>query len=77
VNDLVRSRDIRGASARHKETLARLCSQRLGRKLRSRAAVGEAHMQSAQPRDIGVLVLVIGVFLILFIVTLTMGTPVR
>lgn len=34
-------------------------------------------MQSAQPRDIGVLVLVIGVFLILFVVTLTMGTPVR
>jgi len=41
------------------------------------AAVGEAHMQSAQPRDIGVLILVIGVFLILFVVTLTMGTPVR
>lgn len=34
-------------------------------------------MQSAQPRDVGVLILVIGVFLILFIVTLTMGTPVR
>ena len=34
-------------------------------------------MQSAQPRDIGVLVLVIGVFLILFVVTLTMGTPPR
>jgi tetrahydromethanopterin S-methyltransferase subunit G len=59
------------------ETLTRLCSQRLERKSRSRAAVGEAHMQSAQPRDIGVLVLVIGVFLILFVVTLTMGSPVR
>jgi hypothetical protein len=34
-------------------------------------------MQSAQPRDVGMLILVIGVFLILFIVTLTMGTPVR
>ena len=34
-------------------------------------------MQSAQPRDIGVLVLVIGMFLILFVVTLTMGSPVR
>ena len=34
-------------------------------------------MQSAQPRDIGVLVLVIGVFLILFVVTLTMGSPLR
>ena len=34
-------------------------------------------MQSAQPRDIGVLVLVIGMFLILFVVTLTVGSPVR
>jgi len=34
-------------------------------------------MQSAQPRDIGVLILVIGVFLILFVVTLTVGSPVR
>ena len=34
-------------------------------------------MQSAQPRDIGVLILVIGMFLVLFIVTLTLGTPVR
>jgi hypothetical protein len=33
-------------------------------------------MQSAQPRDIGVLILVIGMFLILFIVTLMLGTPV-
>jgi tetrahydromethanopterin S-methyltransferase subunit G len=34
-------------------------------------------MQSAQPRDIGVLLLVIGMFLILFVVTLTMGAPIR
>jgi hypothetical protein len=34
-------------------------------------------MQSAQPRDLGALVLVIGVFLVLFVVTLTMGSPVR
>ena len=34
-------------------------------------------MQSAQPREIGMLILVIGMFLILFIVTLTLGTPVR
>ncbi len=34
-------------------------------------------MQSAQPRDIGVLVLVIGMFLILFVVTLMMGAPIR
>jgi hypothetical protein len=34
-------------------------------------------MQSAQPRDIGMLILVIGVFLVLFVVTLTLGAPVR
>jgi hypothetical protein len=34
-------------------------------------------VQSAQPRDLGALVLVIGVFLILFVVTLMMGSPVR
>ena len=33
-------------------------------------------MQSAQPRDLGVLVLVIGMFLVLFIVTLMLGAPV-
>lgn len=42
-----------------------------------RAALGEALMQRAKPTEIGVLVLVIGMFLILFIVTLTLGTPVR
>jgi hypothetical protein len=34
-------------------------------------------MQSAQPRDVGVLIFVIGLFLILFVVTLTVGSPVR
>ena len=34
-------------------------------------------MQSAQPRDIGVLIFVIGLFLILFVVTLVVGTPTR
>lgn len=34
-------------------------------------------MQSAQPRDLGALILVIGVFLVLFVVTLTLGSPVR
>lgn len=34
-------------------------------------------MQSAQPRDIGVLIFVIGLFLVLFVVTLMMGSPVR
>ncbi len=34
-------------------------------------------MQSAQPRDVGALVLVIGLFLILFVVTLLAGGPIR
>lgn len=34
-------------------------------------------MQSAQPRDLAALVLVIGLFLILFVVSLTVGTPIR
>ena len=34
-------------------------------------------MQTARPRDIGALVLVVGLFLILFVVTLTVGSPVR
>jgi hypothetical protein len=41
------------------------------------SVLGEAIMQSAQPRDLGALILVIGVFLVLFVVTLTMGSPVR
>jgi hypothetical protein len=34
-------------------------------------------MQSAQPRDVGMLVFVIGLFLVLFVVTLLLGTPTR
>ena len=34
-------------------------------------------MQSAQPRDVGLLVLVIGMLLVLFVVSLAMGTPLR
>ncbi len=34
-------------------------------------------MQTARPRDIGALLLVVGLFLILFIVTLTLGSPLR
>jgi hypothetical protein len=34
-------------------------------------------MQSAQPRDLGALALVVGVFLILFVVSLMLGTPIR
>jgi hypothetical protein len=33
-------------------------------------------MQSAQPRDLGALALVIGVFLVLFVVSLMLGSPV-
>jgi hypothetical protein len=40
-------------------------------------SLGGGDMQSTQPRDIGVLILVIGMFLVLFVVTLTLGTPVR
>jgi hypothetical protein len=40
------------------------------------ATLGE-HMQSAQPRDLGVLIFVIGLFLVLFVTTLLLGTPVR
>jgi hypothetical protein len=34
-------------------------------------------MQTAQPRDIGALVLVIGVFLVLFVLSLMLGSPAR
>ena len=34
-------------------------------------------MQSTQPRDLGALILVIGLFLILFVVSLLVGSPVR
>lgn len=34
-------------------------------------------MQSAQPRDLGALVLVVGLFLVLFVVSLVLGTPIR
>jgi hypothetical protein len=34
-------------------------------------------VQTAQPRDLGALALVVGLFLILFIVTLLVGGPAR
>lgn len=34
-------------------------------------------MQSAQPRDVGMLVFVIGLFLVLFLVTVLVGSPTR
>ena len=38
---------------------------------------GDCGMQSAQPRDIGALALVVGLFVVLFIVTLMYGGPAR
>ena len=35
---------------------------------------GPAAMQSARPRDFGALALVVGVFLVLFVVTLALGS---
>jgi hypothetical protein len=34
-------------------------------------------MQTAHPRDIAALALVVGLFLILFVVSLTVGVPIR
>ncbi len=34
-------------------------------------------MQSAQPRDVGALALVIAMFLVLFVLSLTVGAPIR
>jgi hypothetical protein len=36
---------------------------------------GEHPMQSARPRDLGALILAIGVLLVLFVVSLTLGSP--
>ncbi len=44
---------------------------------RSDARGQRAIMQSAQPRDLGILVLVIGMFLVLFVASLTLGAPLR
>jgi hypothetical protein len=40
-------------------------------------APGEFAMQSTRPRDLGALVLAIGVLLVLFIVSLMLGSPLR
>jgi hypothetical protein len=34
-------------------------------------------VQSAHSRDVGALALVVGVFLVLFVLSLTIGTPIR
>jgi hypothetical protein len=38
---------------------------------------GESNVQISRPRDLGPLVLVVGLFVILFVVTLVVGAPVR
>jgi hypothetical protein len=38
---------------------------------------GRISVQSTQPRDLGALVLVVGLFLILFVVTVMLGSPPR
>jgi hypothetical protein len=42
-----------------------------------RSPPGEAVMQISRPRDLGPLILVVGMFLILLAVTLTVGAPQR
>ena len=47
-------------------------------RIRALSSGGEGHIvQSAHPRDVGALVLVVGLFLIIFVVSLTVGTPTR
>ncbi len=48
----------------------------VGAPVRSRAW-GFVIVQTAQPRDVAALVLVVGLFLILFVVTVLVGAPVR
>ena len=43
---------------------------------RSRARGGDV-MQKAQPRDIGALALVVALFVVLFVLSVTLGTPPR
>jgi hypothetical protein len=40
-------------------------------------SLGERTLQTAHPRDVAALALVVGLFLILFIVSLMLGTPAR
>jgi hypothetical protein len=41
------------------------------------AAWGRRDLQSAHPRDVAALALVVGLFLILFVVSVMLGTPLR
>lgn len=52
-----------------------LSESRLGFRLAS--SLGWDDVQTTQPRDVAALALVVGLFLILFIVTVTLGSPTR
>jgi hypothetical protein len=52
-----------------------LSSNRSG--LRFTADQGESTVQSTQPRDVAALALVVGMFLILFVITVLFGAPAR
>jgi hypothetical protein len=39
--------------------------------------VGITAMQTTRPRDLGALVLVVGVFLVLLVISIALGSPVR
>jgi len=45
--------------------------------VRSRAIGGGRVVQKAQPRDIGALALVVALFVVLFVLSLALGTPPR
>ena len=46
-------------------------------RLRRPARSGVVIVQTAQPRDIGALLLVLGVFLVLFVLSVAIGSPIR
>ena len=48
-----------------------------GNRVRGSKAWGRQTLQTAHPRDVAALALVVGLFLILFIVSLMLGTPTR
>ena len=74
--NLVRARMHIVAAAQRTQALMRLsCSEPAGNP--GASSLGGGVMQTAQPRDIGALVLVIGVFLVLFVLSLMLGSPAR
>lgn len=66
------------AAAQRTRSPMRLSCSQPGRGFRGQGALGEAYsMQTAQPRDIGALALVVGVFVVLFVLSLMLGSPTR